>query len=100
MNPKLAALARRKQRLLLRAEQQRADLLAGLGAMDEVLNQVDRLRDGVEWLRRHAPVVATIGLVLLVLRPRFTTRWIKRGWLGWKLYRRLRGGVEAALAAI
>jgi hypothetical protein len=100
VNPKLVALARRKQRLQLRAEQQRADLIASLRAMDEVLNQVDRLRDGIEWLRRHAPVVATIGLILLVLRPRFTMRWIKRGWLGWKLYRQMRAGVEAALATL
>jgi hypothetical protein len=100
VNPKLVALALRKQRLQLRAEQQRAELLAGLGAIDDVLNQVDRLRDGVEWLRRHAPVVATIGLLLLVLRPRFTMRWIKRGWLGWQLYRRLRGGLEAAMATL
>ena len=100
MNPKLVALTRRKQRLQLRAEQQRAELLVALGAMDDVLNQVDRLRDGIEWLRRHAPVVATIGLVLLVLRPSFTVRWIKRGWRGWKLYRQLRGGLEAALATL
>jgi YqjK-like protein len=100
MSPKLMALALRKQRLQLRAEQQRADLLAGLAVLDGVLDQVDRLREGVGWLRRHAPVVSTIALLLLVLRPRFTVRWFRRGWLGWQLYRRVRGGLESALAAL
>lgn len=98
MSPKLVALALRKQRLQLRVEQQRAEVMAGLAVVDEVLDRVDRLRDGVAWLRHHAPAISTFALVLLVLRPRFTLRWARRGWLGWQLYRRLRDGLDSALA--
>lgn len=100
MNPKLVALALRKQRLQLRAEQQRVELRAGMATVDGILDQVDRLRDGVAWLRNHAPLVSTIALLLLVARPRFTLRWIKRGWRGWRLYRRARSGLELALASL
>lgn len=94
------ALALRKQRLQLKAEQQREDMLAGLAAVDGVLDRVDRLRDGVEWLRHNAPVLSTLALLLLVARPRFTLRWIKRGLFAWQLYRRVRSGVESAMASL
>jgi len=97
MNPKLVEIALRKQRLQLRAERQRTELMAGLAAVDVVLDGVDRLRDGIGWLRQHAPAVSTFALVLLVLRPRFTLRWARRAWLGWQLYRRLRAGLATAL---
>lgn len=100
MNPKLLELALRKQRLQLAAERQRAELLAGLEVVEGVLDRVDRLRDGVAWLRQHAPAVSTIALVLLFLRPRFTLRWLRRGWVGWQLVRRVRSGVDAALSRI
>jgi hypothetical protein len=93
-------IALRKQRLQILAEQQRAELMAGLAVVDEVLEPVDRLRDGLVWLRNNAPVVTTIVLVLVALRPRFALRWAKRGWLGWQLYRRLRGGLEATLSRL
>jgi hypothetical protein len=100
MNPKLLELALRKQRLQLAAESQRAELLAGLEVVEGVLDRVDRLRDGVAWLRHHAPAVSTIALVLLVLRPRFTLRWLRRAWVGWQLVRRVRSGVDAALSRV
>lgn len=100
MNSKLVEIALRKQRLQFRAEQQRAELMVGLEVVDGVLDGVDRLRDGVAWLRGHAPAVSTFALVLLILRPRFTLRWARRGVVGWQLYRRLRGGLEAGLARI
>lgn len=98
MNPKLVELALRKQRLQFRAEGQRVEIAAGLAAVDAVLNRVERLREGVDWLRQHAPAVSTFALVLLVLRPRFTLRWARRGWLGWQLYRRIRSGLASAAA--
>ena len=100
MSPELVALALRKQRLQIRAEQQREDLLAGLAAVDDVLDRVDRLRDGVEWLRHNAPVLSALALLLLVARPRFALRWIKRGIVAWQLYRRVRSGVESAVASL
>lgn len=95
MNPKPLELALRKQRLQFRAEQQRADLLVGVDAVDSVLHQAERLREGVAWLRHNAPAVSTFVLVLLVIRPRFTLRWARRGLLAWQLYRRLRSGLAS-----
>lgn len=95
MNPRLLEIALRKQRLQFRAEQQRQELSAGLAVVDGVLDKVDRLREGVDWLRQHAPIVSTFALVLLLLRPRFTLRWARRGWLGWQLYRRIKSRFDS-----
>ena len=93
-------LALRKQRLQIQAKQQRAELLAALETVETVEHKLTRLREGVDWLREHAPVVSVLVLVLLVARPSFTLRWIKRAWLGWRLYLRFRGGLASAMAAL
>jgi len=97
MSPEVE-IALHKQRLQLRAEQQRAELLAGLAVVDGALERLDRLRGGLAWLRDHAPVVSVLVLVMVAWRPRFVLRWARRAWLGWRLYRRLRGGLEAVLS--
>lgn len=93
-------IALHKQRLQIQAEQQRMELLAGLAAVEGVLDGADRFREGLAWLREHATAVTALALILLVLRPRFALRWGKRVWRGWRLYRQLRVGLESALASL
>ncbi|MDY0014259.1 MAG: YqjK-like family protein [Rhodocyclaceae bacterium] len=98
MNPAIVELALRKQRLQLRSEAQRTVLLEGLAVADGVLGRVDRLRDGAHWLKTHAPAVTTFAAVLLLMRPRFTLRWLRRGFVGYQLFRRAKARLEPILA--
>jgi hypothetical protein len=100
VNPALLELALRKQRLQIKAEQQREGVMAALEVADSVLARVHRLQDGVAWMRHNAPAVSAFILVLLLMRPRFTLRWVKRALVGWQMYHHLRGRLDAALQRI
>ena len=90
MSPELLELALRKQRLQIRARMQRQDMAARLGGIGDALDQVDRLRDAVSWLRDNAPIVSSIAAGLLLLKPRGTLRWLRRALFGWQLFKRAR----------
>lgn len=90
MNPKLVELALHKQRLQMRSAAQRDALIHYASALTPVLRGVDRITGGIHWARHNAPIVSGIAIFLLVVRPRATLRWARRGWLGWQLVRRAR----------
>ncbi|WP_332670651.1 YqjK family protein [Aromatoleum sp.] len=89
MSPELVRFALRKQRLQIRAAQQRNDLGAGLQRVDALLDAVDRAREGASWIREKVPVFAAAALIVAVAKPRFAFRVARRAWLGWVVYRRL-----------
>ena len=60
-------------------------MAARLGGIGDALDKVDRLRDAASWLRDNAPLVSSIAAGLLLLRPRGTIRWLRRGVIGWQL---------------
>jgi len=88
MSPEHLRFALRKQRLQIRAAQQRNELAAGLRRIDAVLGAVDRARDGAGWVREKIPVFAGAALILAVAKPRFAFRVARRAWLGWVVYRK------------
>jgi hypothetical protein len=90
MNPELVKLALHKQRLQLRCATQRNTLIHHAQGVVPVFRGVDRVIDGVLWVRHKLPVVSALGIVLLVVRPRTTLRWARRGWLAWQFVRRVR----------
>lgn len=89
MNPTIVDLALKKQRLQIRAEQQRADMLARLRGVESVLDLVDHARDGVRGLRDQVPLLSAAVLLFVVLKPRLALRLVRRAWLGWMIYRKL-----------
>lgn len=95
MNQRILELALRKQRLQIRAEAERRDMARHLGGVDAVLDTVDRvrdqIRDTVQWAREKAPILSVALLVLLVTRPRRAIRLAQRVWVGWLIWRRVRG---------
>lgn len=94
MNPRLVEFALRKQRLQIRAELQREDMARRLQGLEPAFDTVDRARDGLAWLRGHAPLVTAAVAGLALARPRYAWGVAKRAWVGWLLLRRgrLRGG--------
>ena len=88
MNPELVQLALRKQRLQLRSAAQRDALIHHAQVFTPLFRGVDRITNGVIWARDNAPILSGIAIFLLVVRPRATLRWARRGWLGWQLLRR------------
>ena len=89
--------ALKKQRLQLRSEQQRAQLMQGFERVESVLDIVDRAREGVHDLGRQAPLLTAGGALLVVLKPRLALRLARRAWVGWVLYRKLGRGIEPVL---
>ena len=86
-------LALRKQRLQLRAAEQRAVALAQLERIESLLGVVDHARDVAHGLRREAPLLAAGAVVVLLVRPRLALRVARRAWVGWMLYRKLGRGL-------
>lgn len=100
MNPEFLELALKKQRLQIRAGQQRADLLGRLGRVEAVLDMVDRARDGARELRGSAPLLSAGALLFVVLKPRVALRMARRAWLGWLIYRKLGRSLEPLLGVL
>jgi len=100
MNPQVIEFALRKQRLQMRAAQQRADMLGRLEGVESVLNLVDAMRDSVRGLREHAPLLSAGALLFVVLKPRLAFRLARRAWLGWMLYRRVGRGLAPLMGIL
>lgn len=104
MDPRLHALALRKQSLQLRAASQRADASWRLEGIEAALERADRLRDHLQRSQPVLPVLMLATATLLATRPRLALRLGKRAWLGWLLMRRLRtrstGGLTPLLAPL
>ncbi len=95
MRPEELQLLLRKQALQLRIEQQRAQCIELLCAAEGVARgmrqwQALGARLGAI-LREHAALLGIpAAALLLLLRPRATRRWLRRGWLLWLGWRRHR----------
>jgi len=98
VNLRLLELALAKQRLTLRSDTLRRQLAAAAGDWRPPLGMIDSLRQGVDWLRRHPPVIVAVAVALFVARPRAVLGSVGRGWMLWRLwrsFRALRRRVEA-----
>jgi hypothetical protein len=100
MDPRLIDIALRKQRLQLRAEAQRDDLIHRLSGIDATLDRLDAAREHLAWAKEKAPLLSIGVLTVLALKPRLTLRLAKRAWVGWLLLRQARGRPLAALLPV
>ena len=100
MNPRHLELALKKQRLQLRAQDQRERFLDGLEGVERTERGFHRLYELTGWMRQHAPLVSLAAGLLLLARPRLALRVVRRGWLGWLAYRRLRGMFHTLIARL
>jgi YqjK-like protein len=90
MNPRLAAISRRRAELVARAEAQRAEINRLTRRWHTPLTFVDRGFALVCGLRTH-PLAVAIGVALLLRIPGGRLAlWIERLWTGWRLYQSVR----------
>lgn len=98
MNPQLLEFALRKQRLQIRSSQLRGEFAAAAVAFEPLFHAGDKLRAGVQWLRRHPEAAAAAGVAVLVARPRGLVKWARRGVLAWQGLRGARAWLDHRLS--
>lgn len=91
MDSKPLELALRKQRVQLASERLRNELINHLDGVSPMFRTADRLLDGARWLRKHPQIFIAVGMAFIVARPRRALGWARRAFIGWQVWRRLRG---------
>jgi YqjK-like protein len=99
MSQRLTELALRKQMLTLRSEELRNRLEQHVQAIHPLANLVERVRSILFELKQHPEWSLGAAAALLILRPRFIFRWLKRGLVGWRLWRSARDLIGYAAAS-
>jgi hypothetical protein len=82
MNAKLIELAERRTTLVARAATQRAELSQTLAPWRGLLAVAGEGLVAVRYIRNHAALL--VGIVV-PLRPLRLARWLRRGWLAWRM---------------
>ncbi len=82
-------LALKKQALLQKSAQQRHRLIEQSQPLLPLFALADRLQRGANWLKRHPALPVAALTALVAARPRTVFRWLQRGWLLWKMIRKL-----------
>ena len=91
MNKKLVRLAERRSLLIAQAEAQRVALAHNLAPWRTRLALADRGVAAVRYVRSRPGLLVAAALLLAALRPRRVGTWLQRGWLAWRIRRRLLG---------
>lgn len=91
-------LQARKDRLLARSTALRSTLAREAAAWESPLAVADRVLVMARWAHAQRWWLIGAGALLLAKRPRRALRWLRRGWWMWRLSRRLRPWVAAALS--
>ncbi len=85
MNPKLIELAEHRTTLVARAATQRAELSQALAPWRRPLAVVDQGLVAVRYIRNHAALLAGVAAFVVPIRPLRAARWLRRGWLVWRM---------------
>lgn len=87
MDAKLVDLIRRRERLLVRAEAQRAEVAGIVRQWHTPIAAIDRALAVGQTLKAH-PLLLVIPLAALALwRPSRLAAWAGRGWMAWRFWR-------------
>ena len=82
-------LALRKQRLQFKSTALRRDLAHDINGIAPVFRVAERVRAGIVWLRANPLLVGGVVVALVVVRPKASWRWARRGFIAWQAWRRL-----------
>ena len=84
---KLLDFAGRKERLIARAAQQRAEIAAAVLRWDKPISVLDRGLAAARFLKEHPLVVVAASTAVIVLGRRNLLRWTGRGLIAWRAWR-------------
>jgi hypothetical protein len=90
MNKKLLKLAQRRERLILKAAEQRVQLAQVVDVWRAPLALADQGFAAISFIRKH-PILAAGSSAILVklLRKSFIGKWFSRGMMAWQLVRKV-----------
>lgn len=83
--------ARRKERLIARAQRQRSEIAAGLRRWEQPMSVIERGISIARYLKAHPVLVVVAVAAAAVLGRRNFTRWIGSGLVAWRAWRSMRG---------
>lgn len=98
MSSRANLLARRRERLLLRSTLLRELISDEFQGVQPALTWVDRVQDGLLWLRSNPLIAFAAPVLLSVVRPRRAVGLGMRIWSAWKLYQGFRASRAVAPA--
>ena len=87
MDAKLIELIRRRERLLVRAEAQRAELAGIVQQWHVPIAVIDRTMVVVQTLKAHPVLLVAPLAALAAWRPRRLAAWAGRAWMVWRFWR-------------
>lgn len=90
MNARATALALRRERLLMRSQQLRAQAVEQSASLQPAFAVADRVQDTWIWLRAHPEAVGAAALGLAIVRPRRAFRLGLKVWSLWRVAQRWR----------
>lgn len=99
MSPREVELALKKQRLQIQSAMLRTRLARQTRGLAPAFEAVDMVRSGYAWVRQRPYIPLALVVGIGIVRPRFIWRWLRRGWLGWQVVRRVRGVTGRAAPA-
>jgi hypothetical protein len=85
---RLHELALKKQRLRFQSSLLRERWAAQAAGMQTLLAGIDRVGQGVDWVKRHPRALLAVAVAVLVARPRATLRWTRRAFIAWQAWRK------------
>ncbi|MFM6992946.1 MAG: YqjK family protein [Rhodoferax sp.] len=85
MSSKETELRLRQERVLRRSAQLRNEVVQQSAVLSAPMAQVDRVKRGVSWLRRHPVYMAALVAAMVALKPRNAMSKIGRAWTLWTL---------------
>jgi hypothetical protein len=90
MNEKMARLAERRERLIQLAAAQRTALAENIEPWRVPLARVDQGLAAVRAIRRNPTWLLSGVILIAALRPSRAMAWLRRGWIGWQLLKKVR----------
>lgn len=99
MIPRQAELALKKQRLQAQSAALREKFADQAGRFRPLFVFADRGVAAAYWVKRHPGVPVAVMTALLVARPRSLLRWLRRGWVAWRSFGKLKTFIDSRLVA-
>lgn len=97
--PDRAEVLRRREQLVQRSGQLRADWSQQVQVLRKPLGLADQARAATQWLLQHPEWPLGVAALLIVLRPSRALRWAGWAWQGYGLYQRGQRALNRAARA-